>query len=163
MENIVLLEINNNTFYTSNITSAINQAEMEIQNIDETIESIKLLKPDCDVLDYALAASSGALCGIVDIFCVGAPGESPLGNITDEWFANRTMDFAKVLGWKPRGEEKLANAIKWLENKFKIPYDQTSLGEAAKSVFGFDTNTFSHHFESLGHNPTILGLFFFYS
>lgn len=160
MENIVLLEINNNTFYTSNITSAINQAEMEIQNIDETIESIKLLKPDCDVLDYALAASSGALCGIVDIFCVGAPGESPLGNITDEWFANRTMDFAKVLGWKPRGEEKLANAIKWLENKFKIPYDQTSLGEAAKSVFGFDTNTFSHHFESLGHNPTILGLFF---
>lgn len=162
--NIALLEISNNENnlnYTSNIVSAINQAEMEIQNIDETIESIKLLKSDCDTLDYALAASSGALCGIVDIFLVGAPGESPLGNTTDNWFANRTMDFAKVLGWKPRGGEgKLENAIAWLENKFKIPYDQTSLGGAAKSVYGLNTDASRHHFESLGHNPTILGLFF---
>lgn len=162
-EDFALLEIsenNNKLNYTSSIQSALSQAEFEIRNIDETIESVKSLKPNCDAIDYALAASSGALCGIIDVFLVGKPGASPLGDITDKWFANRTMDFAKVLGWKPRGEGELKNAIRWLENEFKIPYDQTSLGEAAKSVFGFNTDASSHHFESLGHNPSILGLFF---
>lgn len=49
-------------------------------------------------------------------------------------------------------------AIRHLEKKFKIPYDQTTVGEAAKEVF--DLNTFNHHLKSLGHNPTLLGLFF---
>lgn len=158
-ENIVLLDINERS-YTSSIISALQQTEIEVQALDETIESIESLKPNCDTIDYALAASSGALCGIVDIFLVGKPGESPLGNITDEWFANRTISFAKILGWNPRGEVQLQNAIAWLENKFKIPYDQTSLGESAKSVFGLNTDAYRHHFQSLGHNPSILGLFF---
>ncbi len=149
-ENIVLLDINERS-YTSSIISALQQTEIEVQALDETIESIESLKPNCDTIDYALAASSGALCGIVDIFLVGKPGESPLGNITDEWFANRTISFAKILGWNPRGEVQLQNAIAWLENKFKIPYDQTSLGESAKSVFGLNTDAYRHHFQSLGH------------
>lgn len=131
-EDFALLEIsenNNKLNYTSSIQSALSQAEFEIRNIDETIESVKSLKPNCDAIDYALAASSGALCGIIDVFLVGKPGASPLGDITDKWFANRTMDFAKVLGWKPRGEGELKNAIRWLENEFKIPYDQTSWGK----------------------------------
>ena len=163
MNNIILLEINEHDSrfeYTSSIHPAIMQAELEIKTINETIESIKSLKPNSDTVDYALAASSGALCGIVDVFLVGKPGESPLGDITDKWFANRTIGFAKMLGWQPRGEEKLENAIKWLETEFKVPYDQTSLGEAAKSVFGFNTDASRHHFESLAHNPSILGLFF---
>ena len=163
MKSNILLEINDkdNSFdYTTNINSAISQAELDIITIDETIESIKSLKPDCDKTDYALAASSGALCGIIDIFLVGKPGESPLGDITDKWFAKRTIGFAKMLGWQPEGEGKLENAIAWLEKKFKIPYDQTSLGDAAKSVFGLNTDASQHHFESLAHNPSILGLFF---
>lgn len=39
-----------------------------------------------------------------------------------------------------------------------IPYDQTGLGDAAKEVF--DLWPENHHFRSLGHNPTLLGLFF---
>ena len=158
MKNNVLLEINekDNKFdYTTNIHSAISRAELDIRSIDETIESIKSLKPDCDATDYALAASSGALCGIIDVFLVGKPGESPLGDITDKWFANRTIGFAKMLGWQPKGEGKLENAITYLELKFKIPYDQTSLGDA-----GLNTDAACHHFESLAHNPSILGLFF---
>jgi hypothetical protein len=145
--------------FTSTIVAALNQAELEIHNLDETIESIQSLKPNCDKLDYILAASSGALCGIIDIFLVGKPGESPLGNITDKWFANRTTDFAKLCGWEDKGgENSLSSAIRFLENKFKIPYDQRGAGDAASSVF--DLNPTNHHFKSLAHNPSLLGLFF---
>ncbi|WP_230874974.1 hypothetical protein [Lysinibacillus cavernae] len=144
--------------FTSSIFGALNQAELEIHNLDETIESINGLKPNCDKLDYILAASSGALCGIIDIFLVGKPGESPLGDITDKWFANRTTNFAKLCGWKDKGENSLSSAIRFLENKFKIPYDQRGAGDAASFVF--DLNPTNHHVKSLAHNPSLLGLFF---
>lgn len=144
--------------YTASIDYAIKFAENEIQSLEETIESIKGLKPECDKLDYALAASSGALCGIIDIFLVGKPGESPLGDITDKWFEERTKDFAKMCGWNPDGEKSLSSAIRHLEKKFKIPYDQRGMGDAASFIF--DLNASNHHFKSLAHNPTLLGLFF---
>lgn len=143
--------------FTSSITEALSYAESEIQTLDETIETVNRIKPDCDKLDYALAASSGALCGIIDIFLVGKPGESPIGDITDNWFANRTIDFAKLYGWEDKGNDSLSSAISFLEKKFKIPYDQRGAGDATSSVGLTPKN---HHFKSLAHNPTILGLFF---
>lgn len=150
--------LNDRLEYTSSIDDALKFAESEIQSLDETIESIKGLKPECDKLDYALAASSGALCGIIDIFLVGKPGESSLGDITDKWFEERTKDFAKMCGWDPDGEKSLSSAIRHLEKKFKIPYDQRGMGDAASFIF--DLNASNHHFKSLAHNPTLLGLFF---
>ena len=150
--------LNDGLEYTSSIDDALKFAESEIQSLDETIESIKGLKPECDKLDYALAASSGALCGIIDIFLVGKPGESSLGDITDKWFEERTKDFAKMCGWKPDGEKSLSSAIRHLEKKFNIPYDQRGMGDAASFIF--DLNASNHHFKSLAHNPTLLGLFF---
>lgn len=141
--------------FASSISQALEDAELEIQTFDETINSIQRLKPECDKLDYILSASSGALCGIMDIFLVGKPGESPLGDFTDKWFANRTNDFAKLCGWKGEGER---SAKRFLEEKFKVPYDQNGLGEATKDVLNL--NPKNHHFKSLGHNPTLLGLFF---
>lgn len=51
--------------------------------LNETLETIKNLTPNCDKYDYILSASSGALCGILDVFLVGKPGESSLGDMTD--------------------------------------------------------------------------------
>ncbi len=141
--------------FTSSISSALEQARLEIQTLNETIDSVQNLKPDCDKLDYILSACSGALCGIIDIFLVGKPGESSLGDITDKWFANRTKDFAKLCGWKGEGEK---SAIGFLERKFRVPYDQRGSGDAASFIF--DLNPKNHHFKSLGHNPTLCGLFF---
>lgn len=150
------LTIQNDSFdFASSISSAFEQADIEIQALDETVNSIKGLKPECDKLDYILAATSGALCGIIDIFLVGKPGESPLGDITDKWFTAQTMDFAKLCGWKGEGEK---SAIRFLEKKFKIPYDQTGRGDAASYIF--DLSPANHHFKSLAHNPTLCGLFF---
>ena len=153
------LNINESGFeFSTSIADALEQAENELTTLNETIKSIKDLQPNCDKLDYILAASSGALCGVIDIFLVGKPGESPLGEITDKWFANRTMDFAKLCHPKHKDFDSLESALRFLEKEFKVPYDQTGLGDAGKVVY--DLNAKNHHFKSLAHNPSLLGLFF---
>ena len=83
--------------FSSSISSALEYAEIELQDNKESIDSLKNLRPDCDKLDYALAASIGALCGIIDIFLVGTPGESDFGQATDKWFETITIKFAEFL------------------------------------------------------------------
>ncbi len=148
--------------FASDVSTALSDAESELQNIEEmlteSIDTVKTLTSDCDKTDYILAATSGAACGVIDIFLVGKPGESPVGEVTDKWFENRTKDFAKLCGWDDKDGGSLSSAIKHLEKKFKIPYDQRGAGDAASMIF--DLNPKNHHFKSLAHNPTLLGLFF---
>lgn len=155
---ILDLNIDDDRFgFATSIDEALAQAEVELVVLNETVESIKELKPQCDKLDYILAASSGALCCVIDIFLVGKPDESPLGDITDKWFANRTIDFAKLCGYKG-DKNSLSSAINFLEEKFKIPYDQSVGGGIFRELINLTPS--NHHFKSLGHNPTLLGLFF---
>lgn len=148
--------------FAFDIETALSKAENELSNIttklEESIDSLKKLTPECDKTDYILAACSGAICGILDVFLIGKPGESPIGDVTDKWFEDRTMDFAKMCGWSDKGNDTISSAIKYLEKKFKIPYDQRGAGDAAGWIF--DLNPKNHHFKSLGHNPTLIGLFF---
>lgn len=163
--NILVLELTateNKYEFAQSISSALSRAEGELLEIDERIaeteKTLKELTPECDKMDYVLSASSGALCGIIDIFLVGKPGESPVGDITDKWFANRTKDFAKFCKWDNSRDDSLKSAIKYLEKKFKIPYDQSVGGSIFRDLINLTPN--NHHFKSLGHNPTLLGLFF---
>lgn len=161
MESAVFLELEdteNGFNFKSSIEAEINNAQIELDELNETIDSIRIIRPECDKVDYALAISSGAICGIIDIFLVGKPGESPLGNITDKWFENRTKDFAKLWGWSGGKEGSTSSAIRFLEEKFKIPYDQRGASDAGQYIFGL--NPTNHHFKSLAHNPSLLGLFF---
>ena len=148
--------------FASDIKTALGNAADELSNIttklEESTDSLKKLTPECDKTDYILAACSGSVCGILDIFLVGKPGESPVGEITDKWFENRTTDFAKMCGWNDKENNTFSSALKHLENKFRIPYDQRGAGDAASWIF--DLSPKNHHFKSLGHNPTLLGLFF---
>ena len=160
---LVALDISNDGFgFASSITSALLVAENEYQDVtehlEESLKTVSKLTPECDKLDYALAASCGALSGIMDVFLVGAPGQSPIGNITDKWFAERTKDFAKFCKWDGKGDDPLKSAIAYLEKKFKIPYDQSVGGGIFRDLINLTPD--NHHFKSLGHNPTILGLFF---
>ena len=102
--------------------------------IAETEETVKALTIECDKTDYILSASSGALCGIMDIFLVGKPGESPIGDLTDKWFAERTKSFAKLCKWDSSGDDSLKSAIKHLEKKFKIPCDQSVGGSIFREL-----------------------------
>ncbi len=162
---IALIELTaaeNHFEFANSISTALLSAEAELSEIEakinETEDSLKALTPECDKTDYILSASSGALCGILDIFLVGKPGESPIGNITDKWFEDRTKDFAKLCKWDSSKDDSLKSAIKHLEKKFKIPYDQSVGGSIFHELL--DITPDNHHFKSLGHNPTLLGLFF---
>ena len=147
--------------FPSSISAALLDADLKMKGIEnrfsETQKTICALTPDCDKMDYILAASSGALCGLIDIFLVGKPEKSPLGEITDQWFADRTIDFARLCGYNG-ANATLPSAIRFLEKKFKIPYDQSVGGDTFKELLGLTPA--NHHCKSLGHNPTLLGLFF---
>ena len=65
--------------FSSPIQQALAEAELELADLKETIDTVATLRTNCDKLDYALAASSGALCGLIDIFLVGSPLNSPSG------------------------------------------------------------------------------------
>lgn len=159
---LLQLGINENGYeFASDIKTALSttQGELEVvsSKLEKNLDSLNKLTPECDKTDYILSACIGALCGGIDVFLVGKPGESPIGEITDMWFANRTEDFARLCGWT--GDKgNLSSAIRHLEKKFKIPYDQNGIGDRAKELL--DLTPTNHHFKSLGHNPTILGLFF---
>ena len=74
--------------FASSVAIALSEAENELFEIEEKLaestETIQKLTPECDKVDYILAATSGAICGVIDIFLVGKPGESPIGEITDK-------------------------------------------------------------------------------
>ena len=60
-----------NAIETSYINDALVQAQLELSTINETINSVHNLRPECDKTDYILAACSGILCGVFDVFLVG--------------------------------------------------------------------------------------------
>ncbi len=160
----MLIELNiekDHFSFASSIETALLSAKQEYQQIDtqlsESLKTLKKLTPECDKIDFTLSASCGALCSVLDIFLVGKPKKSPIGNITDKWFEDRTKDFAKMCGWEDNGKG-LSSAINHLEKTFKVPYDQRGAGDAGSIVY--DLNPKNHHFKSLAHNPTLLGLFF---
>lgn len=147
------LDINQDGYvFASNIDEALTDAELDFSSIltkiDENTNTLRKITADCDNIDYILSACSGVLCGLLDIFLVGKPGESPVGKITDKWFENRTVDFAKMCGWDDTKNNSTSSAIRYLEKKFKIPYDQTGAGDVASQIFDLTPN--NHHFKSLG-------------
>lgn len=82
--------------FSTSIADEMEKAVVEIVALNETVKSIKGLKPECDKIDYILAASSGKLCGIIDIFLVGKAWEFPVGDLTDKWFPNKMVNFCVV-------------------------------------------------------------------
>lgn len=113
----------------------------------------------CDKYDYLIAVACGAIGGMIDIFLVGAPGDSVLGEWTDAQVDNAVKGFAKISGWSPKADkaDSIASAIGYLEKNFKINYDQRHTADVANL---FNMSTKNHHMMSLGHSPDILGLFF---
>ena len=119
-----------------------------------------LLKQDtCDKFDYLAAVGCGVIGGIIDIFLVGTPADSKLLSWTDEQVDKAVTGFAKLTGWKPHAgnENDVSKAILFLQNKFKVNYDQ-SVSSSASDVFGITPD--NHHMKSLAHSPDIVGLFF---
>lgn len=153
------LSIDDDKFgFAASIDEALAQAEAELADCHETVESLQTLKPSCDALDYALAAGSGALCGLIDVLFVGVPGSSPLCGKTDQLARACVKRFASLCHPDKKHFDSLEAAIRFLEWKFKVSYDQTGLGDEGSAIPGM--TAVNHHFKSLAHNPSLMGLFF---
>lgn len=113
----------------------------------------------CDKYDYLIAVACGAVGGMIDIFLVGAPGNSVLGKWTDAQVDNAVKGFAKLSGWSPKAEnmDSVASAIGFLEKKFRVNYDQRHSADVNNL---FNMSTKNHHMMSLAHSPDVIGLFF---
>lgn len=133
------------------------------QNIllENTQLNMQLLKSKngCDKYDYLTSVACGAIGGLIDLFLVGTPGNSEIGNWTDSQVDNVVMKFARKVGWKPRAgnETNVNSAIGFLEGKYRINYDQA---DSSKVNYLFQMNTKNHHMLSLAHSPDVIGLFF---
>lgn len=114
-------------------------------------------QPQCDALDYMIAATTGLLGGLVDIFLVGAPGEGIIGALSDEAANKAVQGFARLCGWTPKeGSDPTKSAIGFLERTFKVGYDHRHSGDVGQA---FSMSTSNHHLKSLSHSPDLLGLF----
>lgn len=119
--------------------------------------TLMMKKDKCDKYDYLVSAVCGVIGGLMDIFLVGTPAKSHLGNWTDTQTNNAVISFAKTLGWKPKAEITSDRAIDFLQKKFVVNYDQ----QGSRWAEGVENMTMSnHHMMSLGHSPDIVGLFF---
>lgn len=131
--------------------SQFNTADVEI-----------LLRTDqCDKTDYLISACCGVIGGIVDVVVGIINSDNAVASFTDKQVDHVVQKFAEKCGWKyTEGEEildKSHSAIKWLENKFKVNYDQ-AVGNAAQEIY--DLYPMNHHIKSLAHSPDPVGLFF---
>ncbi|MFI9921705.1 hypothetical protein Q4388_13790 [Acinetobacter baumannii] len=122
-------------------------------------EEFSLKNANCDQYDYMIAGTCGVIGGLVDVLFVGMPGQSPLGNLTDDATNQAVQLFAKMNGWKgaKEGKDPTSSAIGFLERTFKVNYDHRHSAD----VDGlFKMSTQNHHIKSLGHSPDLCGLFF---
>ncbi len=116
-------------------------------------------KANCDKYDYMIGAFSGVVAGLIDSFFVGMPESSKLGKWTGDQTDKFVIKTAKVLGYKPKetGNIKIENANSFLEDRYKVNYDQAT-GKAASDLLGMTMS--NHHIKSLGHAPDLVGLIF---
>ncbi len=141
---------NENKKYIKNQIKNIDR-EIDINNstLQEYRDVIKKFTNQADALDYTVAIGSGVLAGIVDSFFVGnfsfAEGKAWSNHKINDF----VMDVAKKKGYKGN---RLKGAIKYLEDKFKIPSDNIWSGK------NIDINSKSHHLDDLAHHPTLVGL-----
>lgn len=111
----------------------------------------------CDKYDYLAAVICGAIGGLIDIFLVGSPMDSTLQTWSDKQVDNAVNSFAKIMGFKSEGNADISRSINFLEQKFKVNYDQRYSSDVGNL---FNMTTRDHHIKSLSHSPDIIGLFF---
>ena len=123
----------------------------------------------CDKYDYLIAASCGVMAGLVDVFFVGAPGQSVLQGVVDKGAdelvkkaAQAFFKFDNRAVGKPKNmPQTLEQCISYLEQAFPVPYDaryakDLKVGEGALAGMWAG----NHHLLSLAHSPDIIGLIF---
>lgn len=144
------------------VNAKLQKIETELADIQDRLAvlntDIDKLTNHADGLDYMVAAGSGVLAGMIDIFFAG---EFSLEN-ANQWGKEKTNNFvvsvAQNQGYK--GDD-IEGAILYLAEKKKHKGGQTSgyhlASDSVTSHFGGGTQ---HHLRDFAHHPTLVGLMF---
>ena len=116
-----------------------------IFDLDDELDS---LSSGAEMSDYLVAASSGLLCGCLDILWLGEFSLEQGRSIAKDKVDWLVIKMAKACGCT---KEDPSSCVKFLEGKFRIPSD----GNASS----FGGGKF-HHLRDFAHHPTIFGLLF---
>lgn len=127
------------------------QQEVLLHKLDEYKSEIERLSNNSDNVDYIIAVSSGVIAAIIDSLWVGEFSYERGKAWSNRKVNDTVMKVAKSQGYKG---DRLNGAIKYLEDNFKIPSDNSWKGK------GVGITPKSHHLDDLAHHPTIVGLFF---
>lgn len=119
--------------------------EKAIYDLDTEID---LLSSHADLLDYIVAASSGILCGMLDILWVGNFDLAKGRSIADDKINGFVTKTANLFGYK--GDD-LKSAVSFLEKMFPLASDGNT------PDFG---GGLQHHLRDFSHHPTIVGFIF---
>lgn len=132
-------------------------------------EKVSFERAKCDKYDYMIAASCGVLAGLVDVFFVGAPGQSILQGTVDKGADELVRKAAQLFykcdtrtsGRPKHMPQSLEQCISYLEQAFPVPYDaryakDLKVGEGV--LEGMRSG--NHHLYSLAHSPDLIGLIF---
>ena len=186
LDNVESYILENKIELTENPLDQLFTQQQKIDLIKEINEKYKIQKDEakCDFSDYMIATFSGLVAGFIDVIFVKMPtnyktkglfekgtqiNQSKLGTWTNEETDVFVIKFTNLLikienkknsknGKQTISEATtIVSAIRYLENRFKVNYDQGT-GKAAQEVF--DMNLGNHHLKSLGHHPTLIGLVF---
>ncbi len=140
------LEYNNDT--------ATSDLDMYIENIfpfnDKKNISNNSMK--MQPMDYIVAALSGGLAAVIDIFLVKIPKDTIIVR-NGERFLQEGGYLTEIL--RSIGLDENGKASQWittLENHFKVPYDKS----VDPDIIGL--NPRSHRLHSLAHDPSVAGL-----
>lgn len=121
-----------------------------LDNIDEGM--FDFLEDDtvdkAESLDYIIAASSGLITGLLDVFWVGEISLQRAESWGKEKSEEIVVKAAKLVGYK---KDSLDGAIRFLEKKYPMASD------GATPEFG---GSLQHHLRDYAHHPTIAGLIF---
>lgn len=108
------------------------QLEACNQKVAELNKDIDRLTNHADGLDYTLAVASGILTGLIDSFFVGDWDMAQARAWSSQEINKRIVEFAKkdpeykdFLKKKKNRENSSLNAIEFLEEKYKLPGDNT--------------------------------------
>lgn len=126
-------------------------------------------KAKCDKYDYMIAAFCGSTAGLVDVFFVGDPLTSVLGEQVDkvaDGFVQKAAQFfwkndQRTTGKRKKMPQSLEECISYLEQAFPVNYD----ARYAKDLVVEDgvlsgMRPLNHHLLSLAHSPDPIGLIF---
>lgn len=131
--------------------------------------AVNFERAKCDKYDYMIAASCGVLAGLVDVFFVGAPGQSVLQGTVDKGAdelvkkaAQAFYKFDSRTAGKPKHmPDTLEKCISYLEQAFPVPYDARYAKDLMVGEGVLDSMwSGNHHLYSLAHSPDVIGLIF---